>query len=106
MGPGANAAKFPSLGWGKVPGLMDRLKDQGLDSPFVRRAAASLHRLDLPFAHLDWSVDPQRALLPPVGIARDAVYEQFFRPPELQRIAAAHDEFTRTSRPWLAARVS
>lgn len=113
------------------------------DSPFVRRVAVSLHRLGLPFEHLDWSVGadfqricsinplgrvpalvlddgsvlvdsssildaldqlvgPQRALLPPSGIARrnalqlialamgaaesarDAVYEQFFRPPELQ----------------------
>ncbi len=36
VGAGANAARFPSLGWDKVPGLMDRLKDQGLGEDLLR----------------------------------------------------------------------
>lgn len=36
VGAGANAAKFPSLGWEKVPGLLDRLKDQGVGEDLLR----------------------------------------------------------------------
>ncbi|MEQ1802364.1 MAG: NAD(P)H-binding protein [Gammaproteobacteria bacterium] len=36
VGAGGNAAKFPNLGWEKVPGLLDRLKDQGVGEDIVR----------------------------------------------------------------------
>jgi uncharacterized protein YbjT (DUF2867 family) len=36
VGAGANAAKFTHLGWEKVPGLLDRLKDQGLGEDLLR----------------------------------------------------------------------
>lgn len=36
VGAGANAAKFPTLGWEKVPGLLDRLNDQGVGEDLVR----------------------------------------------------------------------
>lgn len=36
VGAGANAAKFPSLGWEKVPGLLDRFKDQGVGEDILR----------------------------------------------------------------------
>lgn len=36
VGAGANAAKFPNLGWDKVPGLLDRLMDQGLGEDIIR----------------------------------------------------------------------
>ena len=36
VGAGANAAKFPGLGWEKVPGLLDRLKDQGAGEDIIR----------------------------------------------------------------------
>jgi uncharacterized protein YbjT (DUF2867 family) len=36
VGAGANAAKFPGLGWEKVPGLLDRLRDQGVGEDLVR----------------------------------------------------------------------
>jgi uncharacterized protein YbjT (DUF2867 family) len=36
VGAGANAAKFTTLGWEKVPGLLDRLKDQGIGEELLR----------------------------------------------------------------------
>lgn len=36
VGAGRNAEKFPNLGWEKVPGLLDRLKDQGVGEDIVR----------------------------------------------------------------------
>jgi uncharacterized protein YbjT (DUF2867 family) len=36
VGAGANAAKFSGLGWEKVPGLLDRLKDQGVGEDIIR----------------------------------------------------------------------
>ena len=36
VGAGANAAKFPGLGWERVPGLLDRLKDQGVGEDILR----------------------------------------------------------------------
>lgn len=36
VGAGANAAKFKSLGWDKVPALMDRLRDQGVGEEILR----------------------------------------------------------------------
>jgi uncharacterized protein YbjT (DUF2867 family) len=36
VGAGSNAAQFPGLGWEKVPGLLDRLKDQGVGENIVR----------------------------------------------------------------------
>jgi uncharacterized protein YbjT (DUF2867 family) len=36
VGAGANAAKFPGLGWERVPGLLDRLKDQGAGEDILR----------------------------------------------------------------------
>jgi uncharacterized protein YbjT (DUF2867 family) len=36
VGAGANAAKFTGLGWEKVPGLLDRLKDQGVGEELLR----------------------------------------------------------------------
>jgi uncharacterized protein YbjT (DUF2867 family) len=36
VGAGANAAKFATLGWEKVPGLLDRLKDQGVGEDILR----------------------------------------------------------------------
>jgi uncharacterized protein YbjT (DUF2867 family) len=36
VGAGRNAEKFPNLGWERVPGLLDRLKDQGVGEDIVR----------------------------------------------------------------------
>lgn len=36
VGAGRNAEKFANLGWEKVPGLLDRLKDQGAGEDIVR----------------------------------------------------------------------
>jgi uncharacterized protein YbjT (DUF2867 family) len=36
VGAGSNAAKFTTLGWEKVPGLLDRLRDQGVGEDIVR----------------------------------------------------------------------
>jgi uncharacterized protein YbjT (DUF2867 family) len=36
VGAGANARNFASLGWERVPGLMDRLKDQGIGEDLIR----------------------------------------------------------------------
>lgn len=36
VGAGANAAKFDGLGWEKVPGLLDRLNDQGVGEDILR----------------------------------------------------------------------
>ena len=36
VGAGANAGRFPNLGWEKVPGLLDRLKDQGVGEDILR----------------------------------------------------------------------
>lgn len=36
VGAGRNAEKFPNLGWEKVPGLLDRLKDQGVGEDIIR----------------------------------------------------------------------
>jgi len=38
VGAGRNAEKFPGLGWEKVPGLLDRLKDQGTGEDIVRES--------------------------------------------------------------------
>ncbi len=36
VGAGRNAEKFPGLGWERVPGLLDRLKDQGVGEDILR----------------------------------------------------------------------
>jgi uncharacterized protein YbjT (DUF2867 family) len=36
VGAGANAAKFTRLGWERVPGLLDRLRDQGIGEDLLR----------------------------------------------------------------------
>ncbi len=36
VGAGANAAKFAHLGWERVPGLLDRLRDQGVGEQLLR----------------------------------------------------------------------
>lgn len=36
VGAGRNAEKFAGLGWDKVPGLLDRLEDQGVGEDIVR----------------------------------------------------------------------
>lgn len=36
VGAGQNAAKFQQLGWERVPGLLDRLKDQGIGEDLLR----------------------------------------------------------------------
>jgi len=36
VGAGANAARFPGSGWDKVPGLLDRLADQGVGEDVLR----------------------------------------------------------------------
>ena len=36
VGAGSNAGKFATLGWEKVPGLLDRLKDQGIGEDILR----------------------------------------------------------------------
>ena len=36
VGAGSNAEKFTTLGWEKVPGLLDRLRDQGVGEDIVR----------------------------------------------------------------------
>lgn len=36
VGAGANAARFPGSGWEKVPGLLDRLADQGVGEDVLR----------------------------------------------------------------------
>lgn len=36
VGAGRNAEKFQSLGWEKVPGLLDRLQDQGTGEDLIR----------------------------------------------------------------------
>ena len=36
VGAGDNAANFTRLGWDKVPGLLDRLKDQGIGEKLIR----------------------------------------------------------------------
>jgi uncharacterized protein YbjT (DUF2867 family) len=36
VGAGANARKFGELGWDKVPGLLDRLEDQGVGEDVIR----------------------------------------------------------------------
>jgi uncharacterized protein YbjT (DUF2867 family) len=36
VGAGANAANFPNLGWERVPGLLDRLRDQGVGEQLLR----------------------------------------------------------------------
>lgn len=36
VGAGANAAKFAHLGWERVPGLLDRLRDQGVGEDLLR----------------------------------------------------------------------
>lgn len=38
VGAGANAAKFASLGWERVPGLLDRLRDQGVGESLIARS--------------------------------------------------------------------
>ncbi len=38
VGAGANAARFPTLGWDKVPGLLPRLADQGRGEALLREA--------------------------------------------------------------------
>lgn len=41
VGAGRNADNFRSLGWDKVPGLLDRLKDQGIGEELVRNSGLS-----------------------------------------------------------------
>ena len=36
VGAGANAANFSSLGWERVPGLLDRLRDQGVGEAILK----------------------------------------------------------------------
>ena len=36
VGAGANAAKFAALGWDRVPGMLDRLRDQGVGEELLR----------------------------------------------------------------------
>jgi uncharacterized protein YbjT (DUF2867 family) len=36
VGAGANAARFAGLGWDRVPGLLDRLADQGVGEQVLR----------------------------------------------------------------------
>ena len=36
VGAGANVAKFQQLGWERVPGLLDRLRDQGVGEDLLR----------------------------------------------------------------------
>lgn len=36
VGAGANAARFTHLGWERVPGLLDRLRDQGVGEELLR----------------------------------------------------------------------
>jgi uncharacterized protein YbjT (DUF2867 family) len=38
VGAGANRAKFPTLGWERVPGLYDRLADQGVGEEILRNS--------------------------------------------------------------------
>lgn len=38
VGAGDNVAKFTSLGWDKVPGLLDRLRDQGVGEQLIRQS--------------------------------------------------------------------
>lgn len=38
VGAGANAAKFADLGWERVPGLLDRLRDQGSGEAILKRS--------------------------------------------------------------------
>ncbi|MEZ5564660.1 MAG: NAD(P)H-binding protein [Gammaproteobacteria bacterium] len=38
VGAGANVQNFQNLGWEKVPGLLDRLKDQGVGEALVRNS--------------------------------------------------------------------
>lgn len=42
VGAGANAAKFTTLGWERVPGLLDRLKDQGVGEDLLRASGVPL----------------------------------------------------------------
>jgi uncharacterized protein YbjT (DUF2867 family) len=41
VGAGANAAKFTHLGWDRVPGLLDRLKDQGVGEELLRTSGVA-----------------------------------------------------------------
>jgi hypothetical protein len=41
IGAGANAAKFTHLGWERVPGLLDRLKDQGVGEELLRASGVA-----------------------------------------------------------------
>jgi uncharacterized protein YbjT (DUF2867 family) len=36
VGAGSNAAKFAHLGWERVPGLLERLRDQGVGEDLLR----------------------------------------------------------------------
>ena len=36
VGAGANAAKFATLGWDRIPGMLDRLRDQGVGEDLLR----------------------------------------------------------------------
>ncbi len=38
VGAGANAAKFANLGWDRVPGLLDRLRDQGIGEDLLKQS--------------------------------------------------------------------
>jgi uncharacterized protein YbjT (DUF2867 family) len=38
VGAGANAEKFKNLGWERVPGLLDRLEDQGAGEEIIRKS--------------------------------------------------------------------
>jgi uncharacterized protein YbjT (DUF2867 family) len=38
VGAGENAKNFPTLGWEKVPGLLERLKDQGVGEDLLKKS--------------------------------------------------------------------
>lgn len=52
VGAGRNVEKFANLGWDKVPGLLDRLKDQGIGEALVRNSG------------LDWTIIRNSRLYP------------------------------------------
>ncbi len=41
VGAGDNAKNFPTLGWEKVPGLLDRLKDQGVGEELLKKSGVT-----------------------------------------------------------------
>ncbi|MBL8630947.1 MAG: NAD(P)H-binding protein [Rhodospirillaceae bacterium] len=41
VGAGENAKNFPNMGWDKVPGLLDRLKDQGVGEDLLKKSGVT-----------------------------------------------------------------